>query len=72
MRSKNKLPAALLASDVEEKSFSILISLSGNQYVQLKTNSKEIAQSEYNKIRAAGVYGGRWIDQIELTEQPGS
>lgn len=70
MKSTNKLPAALLSTGQELKQYKVLVSLSGGHKVSIQTDDKDIAQQEFNKVKAAGVYGGRWVDHVELAEQP--
>lgn len=68
MKSKNKLPAALLSTGDEEKTYFVLINLSGGHTVSIETTDKSIAQQEFNRAKAAGIYGGRWIDTVEIKE----
>ena len=70
MKSKNKLPAALLSNGQEPKQYQVNVSLSGGHSVSIQTTDRDIAQAEFNKVKAAGIYGGRWVEHVELQEQP--
>ena len=69
MKIKNKIPAALLSDNLVEKTYQIEIKLSGNHMVLIQTTDKDIAQQEFNRAKAAGIYSGRWIDNLELREE---
>lgn len=64
-----KITASLLDNPVAPKQYRIRIELRGGQWVEMSSSTREILTQEYDRIRAAGVYGGLWITQIELIEQ---
>jgi hypothetical protein len=65
MKTNNK--PALLDNTQQPKTHLVKIELSGG-WAELHFSQKEMADSEYNRIRAQGVYGGRWITKIDLGE----
>ena len=70
MRVKNKIPAALLANETETKQWVISIRLPRDNWVEMRFSQKDVAVAEFNRIKTMGVYGGQWLQGLELNEQP--
>ena len=63
-----KIKPALLDNPSTEKTYVVRVELSGGDWAELRFSIKEMATGEYNRIRAQGVYGGLWINAIEIGE----
>ena len=63
-----KIKPALLDNPSTEKTYVVRVELSGGEWAELRFSIKEMATGEYNRIRAQGVYGGLWINAIEIGE----
>ena len=63
---KNK--AALFDNPELSKTYQIEIELSAGQRARLEFSSKEMSSSEFQRLRAAGIYCGHWITKIEQGE----
>ena len=48
--------------------FRVLIETGQHERAVLDFTAKDMAQQEYNRIRAQGTYCGRWVNRIELHE----
>lgn len=70
MRTKNKIPAALLASDVETKQWIISIRLPRENWAEMRFSQRDVAVGEFNRIKSMGIFGGQWIEGMEINEQP--
>jgi len=48
--------------------YNVIVEVRGEQFARLGFTNKTIAQNEYNRIKASGIYGGAWITKIEFIE----
>jgi hypothetical protein len=69
MKSKNNIPAALLTNPAKPHAWVIKITLGKENWTEMRFNQKELALSEYNRIKGMGIFGGQWIDSITIDEQ---
>lgn len=67
MKTKNNIPAAILAKPTKDRNFEIRIDL-GTSWVKIKTNDYQMAMEEFHRYRTASVFGGRWIKEIIMDE----
>ena len=56
----------MLGNPEVKKTWVIRIELGGGDWAELHFSVKEMANGEYNRIRSQGVYGGRWVNSIEM------
>ena len=68
MKAKNNIPPALLTTQQAPHIWTVRIVLPRDNWAELKFSQKDMAVAEYNKIRAAGVFGAQWIQSITLDE----
>jgi len=68
MKTKNTLKPALLESD-EVKSYVVKINLNGGRWAELEFSGRDMARDEFNRIKAAGIYCGAWVDSMALGEK---
>lgn len=68
MKTKNNIPPALLASTERPHVWSVKVTLPRDNWAELRFSQKEQAVAEYNKIKAAGIFGGQWVEKLILDE----
>lgn len=49
--------------------YNVLVEVRGQQFARLGFTDRKIAENEYNRIKAAGAYGGSWITNIQFVEE---
>lgn len=49
-------------------SYRVRVEIGPYERAVLDFTARDMAQQEYNRLRAAGVYCGRWITRIEFNE----
>lgn len=49
--------------------YNVIVEVRGQQFARLGFTDKKIAENEYNRIKAAGAYGGAWITKIDFVEE---
>jgi hypothetical protein len=50
--------------------YNVIVEVKGQQFARLGFTDKRIAENEFNRIKAAGAYGGSWITNIQFIEEP--
>lgn len=68
MKSKNKLTAVLLSDETKPSYWTVRISFSRNNWAELRFSQKAPALEEFNRIKAAGIYTGQWVEKVEIDE----
>jgi hypothetical protein len=68
MKTQKKVMPILLGNPTDPKIYKIFIGFSNNRWAELKFNEKDMAMSEYNRIRSTGIYSGTWIKELILEE----
>jgi len=68
MQAKNRIPPRLLTDPEQPKTYEIKIGLPRGNWAEMRFSQKELAQAEYNRIKSASIFGGQWIERIELNE----
>jgi hypothetical protein len=64
-QSMKQKPALL--DNTQPKKYNIFLTV-GNDIVEMTFTDKTMAQDEYNRIKSAGIYAGRWIKHIQFDE----
>ena len=67
MKATNKTPPALLSTPEAKKTYEIIIELN-QRNVRIIVDDRELAQQEYNRIRASSIWNGHWVRGITLDE----
>jgi hypothetical protein len=68
MQAKNRIPPRLLTDTLRPKHYRVKITLPNAAWVDMQFSQKDVAQLEYNRIKAASIFGGQWIQTITLEE----
>lgn len=68
MKAKNRIPAALLSSKEQPRIWTVSVKLPKDNWAELAFSQKEQAVAEFNKIKAAGIFGGQWVESVTLDE----
>ena len=63
-----KLTPTLLDNPTTPKEYQVRIRLRGDNWVEMRSPVKQIMLDEYNRIRSQGIYGGSWVEGIEMVE----
>lgn len=48
--------------------YNIIIETNSGDFVRLGFTNKQMSETEFNRIKAGGIYAGSWIKRIELSE----
>lgn len=59
-----KLRPVLLENHEQPRIWQINITTSNNQWARMEFSDRTTAETEYNRIRSQGVFGGGWIRDI--------
>jgi hypothetical protein len=68
MQTKNRIPPRLLTDTEQPKVYEIKIGLPRGNWAEMRFSQKDVAQAEFNRIKSASIFGGQWIQSIELNE----
>jgi hypothetical protein len=69
MKAQNKITPALMANPDAVKTYCVGIDLGAGRWAELNFSEREMATSEYNRIKGQGIYCGAWIKHILLEEK---
>lgn len=48
--------------------YNIIIEVNSGDFARLGFTNKKMAETEFQRIKAGGIYAGSWIKRIEFTE----
>lgn len=68
MKAKNNIPAAILTGPGQDKTWTVKIKLPRNQWAEMIFSQREVAVSEFNRIKIQGIFGNQWLEGIEINE----
>jgi hypothetical protein len=69
MRAQNKITPAIMANPAAVKTYCVGIDLGNRRWAELNFSEREMAASEYNRIKGQGIYCGAWIKSITLEDR---
>jgi hypothetical protein len=69
MRAQKKITPAILGDTTSIKSYRIDIDIGNDRWAELNFSEREMATSEFNRIKGQGIFCGAWIKEISLNEQ---
>lgn len=68
---ETKMPQKPVLLDNQSQPKKYIVNLSvANGSVDITFTDRRMAQDEYNRIKAAGIYAGQWIKHIHFDEIP--
>lgn len=67
MKATKKIIPALLNDSLVQSTWYIEI-LTRSDHALLKFSNKNMAATEFRRIKAQGTYGGQWLTEIKLRE----
>jgi hypothetical protein len=69
MRAQNKITPAIMANPEAVKTYRVAVDLGNSRWAELNFSERDMATSEYNRIKSQGIYCGAWIKTIILKEE---
>ena len=68
MKAQNKITPAIMANPDAVKTYCVGIDLGAGRWAELNFSERDMATSEYNRIRGQGIYCGAWIKEIQIRD----
>jgi hypothetical protein len=69
MRAQNKITPAIMANPEAQKIYTVTIDLGNGRWAELNFSEREMATSEYNRIKGMGIYCSCWIKSVSIADR---